>query len=146
MVKLVRLTRMSGRTGRACEISRLSLALVCAAAVLVTAISVSAQVPVDQPIRPDAPGKMEPKVAEPENGLKIARALCAACHLIGEPPNSTTAADVPTFPSIANRPNQSTERLSNWLIEPHTPMPNLHLTRKEIRDLAAYILTLRTAK
>ena len=62
MVKLARLTRISGRAGRACEISRLSLALVCAAAVLVTAISVSAQVPVDQPIFPDAPGKMEPKV------------------------------------------------------------------------------------
>jgi mono/diheme cytochrome c family protein len=140
------LTRLSGRVGRACEIIQLSLALMCAAAVLVTASTASAQVPVDQPVLPDAPGKVEPKVGDPENGLKIARALCAACHLIGEPPNSTTAADVPSFPSIADRPNQSTERLSNWLIEPHTPMPNLHLTRKEIRDLAAYILTLRSAK
>jgi cytochrome c len=134
---------------RACEMRGLSLALACAVVVLVTAPSVSAQVPVDQPIEPvipDAPGKMEPKVGEPENGLKIARALCATCHLIGEPPNSATAADIPSFPSIANRPNQSTERLTNWLIEPHAPMPNPHLTRKEIRDLAAYILTLRTAK
>ena len=47
------------------------------------------------------------------------------------------------FSSIANRPNQSMERLSNWLIEPHAPTPNIHLTRKEIRDLAGYILSPR---
>ena len=97
-------------------------------------------------VNSDEPKKTESKIGEPQNGLKLARTLCATCHLIGEPPNSATAADVPSFLSIADRPNQSTERLSNWLIEPHAPMPNLHLTRTEILDLGAYILTLRTAK
>ena len=55
-------------------------------------------------------------------------------------------ADVPSFESIANRPDQSTQRLTNWLIEPHAPMPNVHLTRLEIRDLSGYILSLRKEK
>ena len=110
------------------------------------AIVAEAQEPADQPFIRDEPGKAEPKFGNPDDGLTVARKLCASCHLIGEPANAATPADVPSFPSIANRPNQSTERLTNWLVEPHTPMPNIHLTRKEIRDLAAYILSLRTEK
>ena len=107
--------------------------------------SAIAQEPDDQPIIRDEPGKVESKIPDVENGLTVARALCSTCHLIGEPANSPMPTDVPSFSSIANRPNQSVERLSNWLIEPHAPMPNIHLTRKEIRDLAGYILSLRSS-
>jgi mono/diheme cytochrome c family protein len=100
----------------------------------------------DQQIIPEDAGKAESKTPDIKNGLVIARALCSTCHLIGEPPNSSMPADVPSFPSIASRPGQSLERLSNWLIEPHPPMPNVHLTRKEIRDLSGYILSLRSTQ
>ena len=147
MAKIGRLMRPAGGDAKACGTREFWLmAMVCAAVAVLPATTVGAQEPGDQPIIRDEPGKAEPKVGDPQNGLKTARTLCATCHLIGEPPNSGTAADVPSFSSIANRPNQSTQKLSNWLIEPHVPMPNLHLTRKEIRDLAAYILTLRTAQ
>ncbi len=108
--------------------------------------SAIAQEPDDTPIIRDEPGKVESKTPDLENGLTVARALCSTCHLIGEPANSPMPADVPSFSSIANRPNQSVEQLSNRLIEPHTPMPNIHLTRKEIRDLAGYILSLRSSR
>jgi|CXWK01.1.fsa_nt_gi mono/diheme cytochrome c family protein len=85
----------------------------------------------------------ESKTPDIENGLKVARTLCTSCHLIGEPIEGPSPADVPTFKSIANRPGQSMERLTNWLIEPHPPMPNPNLTRVEIRDLAGYILSLK---
>jgi mono/diheme cytochrome c family protein len=98
------------------------------------------------PIIPDEPGKAEPKVGDPQRGLVVARALCATCHLIGESPQAPVPSDVPSFRSIANRPNQTAQALANWLIEPHTPMPNIHLTREEIRDLSAYVLTLRAPK
>ncbi len=88
----------------------------------------------------------EAKVPDPKNGLILARKLCSTCHLIGEPINASTPADIPSFPSIANRPNQSAEALTNWLVAPHAPMPDPDLTRKEIRDIAVYILSLRTAK
>jgi mono/diheme cytochrome c family protein len=118
-----------------------------AAALVVSAIPSYAQEPEAPPFILEEPNKKESTTPDPAAGLQTARTLCAACHLIGEPPtNAATPADVPSFASVANRPDQSAERLSNWLIQPHTPMPNLHLTRKEIRDLSAYILTLRTAK
>jgi mono/diheme cytochrome c family protein len=112
-------------------------------AIGVSAIPIYAQEPDAPPFIIEEPNKRESTAPDTDAGLQVARTLCAACHLIGEPPNAETPADVPSFASIANRPDQSAESLSNWLIEPHTPMPNLHLTRKEIRDLAAYILTLR---
>jgi len=93
-----------------------------------------------------APGATKSKKPDPENGRIIARALCTNCHLIGEQPNSAVNADVPSFPAIANRPDQSAEHISNWLLEPHAPMPNVHLTRKELGDLAAYIMSLRQPK
>ena len=122
------------------------MALACAVGAFVLASSANAQEPSNAPIIRDEPGKTESKAPDLENGLRVARALCATCHLIGEPPNATVPVDVPSFESIANRPDQSTQRLTNWLIEPHAPMPNVHLTRLEIRDLAGYILSLRKKK
>jgi len=98
------------------------------------------------PTIPDEPGKTESKIPDIENGNKLARTLCAACHLIGEPANAPVPSDVPSFASIANRPNQSTDQLLAWLTQPHPPMPNINLTRKEIRDLSGYILSLHTEK
>ena len=88
----------------------------------------------------------EAKLPNPKNGLILARKLCSTCHLIGEPINASTPADIPSFLGIANRPNQSAEALTNWLMAPHAPMPDPHLTQKEIHDIAGYILSLRTAE
>lgn len=106
-----------------------------------------AQVPVDEPNPLEQLKKKKSEAPDPSAGLQVARKLCSSCHLIGEPStNAATPADVPSFPTVANRPDQSVDKLTGWLIQPHTPMPNLHLTRKEIRDLAAYIMSLRTTK
>lgn len=98
--------------------------------------------PVDPALEGNQP--VESKTPDVENGLKVARTLCVSCHLIGEPMEGPSPADVPTFVSIANRSNQSMDGLTNWLIAPHQPMPDPHLTRVEIRDLAGYILSLKT--
>lgn len=98
------------------------------------------------PVMEDAPGKAESKKPDIDNGNKIARTLCTSCHLIGEPANAPVPSDVPTFASIANRPGQTADHISTWLTRPHPPMPNLNLTRMEIRDLTGYILSLRTAQ
>lgn len=97
----------------------------------------------DAPIIRDEPGKLESKTPDVENGNKLARTLCTTCHLIGEPTEHPVPADVPSFVSIANRPGQTLDHLSNWLTEPHPPMPNLNLTRTEIRNLSGYIFSLR---
>ena len=92
------------------------------------------------------PNLQESTVPDPENGQALARKLCVACHLIENATDGVTQADVPSFSAIANRPNQSVEALTNWLMAPHAPMPDPHLTRKEIRDLTGYIIFLRTAQ
>jgi len=93
---------------------------------------------------PDVVETIKPTKPDPENGRIIARALCTNCHVIGEGSNAAGVnADVPSFPTIANKSDQSAERISNWLLSAHGPMPNIHLTRKELLDLAAYIISLR---
>ncbi len=81
---------------------------------------------------------------DPENGEIIAHKLCVGCHLIDKSSDGVAQADIPSFPLIANRPDQSIETLTNWLNAPHAPMPDPHLTRKEVRDLAGYIMSQRT--
>jgi mono/diheme cytochrome c family protein len=90
--------------------------------------------------------KRESTVPEPENGAELAQKLCVGCHIIARSSEARAQVDVPTFPEVADRPNQSFDALSAWLIKPHAPMPDLHLSRKEVRDLAGYILSLRTAE
>lgn len=78
------------------------------------------------------------------NGQALAKRLCSNCHIVGdEAASATVAADVPSFKSIANLPEQSPERIAGRIVVPHPPMPQIEVTRNEIRDLAAYIMSLK---
>lgn len=76
-------------------------------------------------------------------GRELAERSCSSCHVTG--PNATGPAvpNVPPFSSIANYPDQSAERVAGKIIIPHPFMPTLNLTMREIRDLSAYILSLK---
>lgn len=77
-------------------------------------------------------------------GQALAKRLCSNCHVIGdEAASATISADVPSFKSIAGLPDQSPERIAGRIVVPHPPMPQIELTRNEIRDLAAYIMSLK---
>jgi cytochrome c len=79
-----------------------------------------------------------------KTGHEIASKLCTSCHIVGEKAASAAMpADVPTFEEIANKPNQSTEAIAGRIVVPHPPMPTINLTREEIGDVAAYIMSLR---
>ena len=54
-----------------------------------------------------------------------------------------TSSGVPTFAAIARMPSTTQMSLSVFLQTPHAGMPDLHLSRDEIADLATYILSLR---
>ena len=77
-----------------------------------------------------------------ESGGAIAERWCASCHLVSAG-QTAAVADVPTFPSIAQRTDSEIEALEGFLADPHPPMPDMSLTRSEIRDLLAYIRSLR---
>ena len=131
---------MAGRIGFAAHAMVLAYAGLALAAYVPAAF---AQDPLDAPVIPDEPGKLESKKPDIEHGNRLARTLCTTCHLIGEPTEHPVPADVPSFIGIANRQGQTLDHLSSWLADPHPPMPNLNLTRKEVRDLAGYIFSLR---
>ena len=114
----------------------------CMGAVLVATSSISTAQEPELGVEPNQAESTIPDVAV---GKEIAGKLCVGCHVLEKISSGNTQADVPSFPSIANRPNQSVEALSGWLMAPHAPMPDPHLTRKEIRDLAGYIVSLRDA-
>ncbi len=81
-----------------------------------------------------------------KTGHKIASKLCVSCHIVGsEAANATMPADVPTFEVIANQPGQTAEKIAGRIVIPHPPMPTIDLTRQEIGDVAAYIMSLRKA-
>lgn len=80
----------------------------------------------------------------PSKGHALAERLCTSCHIVGkEAAGGTVSADVPSFAAIANKPNQTVEVIAGHIVIPHPPMPSIQLTRAQIADLAAYILSLR---
>ncbi|MGQ7793255.1 c-type cytochrome [Faunimonas sp. B44] len=72
------------------------------------------------------------------SGKAIAERWCASCHVVG-PEQATAMADVPSFGAIVERSKGELGWLEGFLADPHPMMPDMSLTRQEIRDLAAYI-------
>src|SRR5690349_21100738 len=78
--------------------------------------------------------------ADPDHGKRLAQARCAGCHPI-EPHHARQVADAPPFELIARKFDASAEMLAFALLGPH-PRMNVVLTRREARDIAAFISTL----
>ena len=79
---------------------------------------------------------------DPERGAKLAIEWCSSCHLVSERQTSATT-EAPPFAAIAQRSSDELSALAGFLADPHPPMPDFSLTRQEIRDLLAYIASLK---
>ena len=103
-------------------------------------------------IRPASAGGV---AATPEaaHGEHIARLICSACHVVAVnqeyPPLLRQA--TPSFVDIANRPGVSVASLRHFITTTHwdesklpMSMPNPMLTDAEARDVARYIVSLRS--
>jgi mono/diheme cytochrome c family protein len=84
-----------------------------------------------------------PGKPDPVHGQELAERLCTNCHLVGGSQQSHANADVPSFHEIANRQGQTAGQIMAHIELPKHPMPTIPLTKSELADLAAYILTLR---
>jgi mono/diheme cytochrome c family protein len=87
-----------------------------------------------------SPAQIAP--ADAQKGHQLAERLCAICHSV-TPGSTSGRPDVPSFAVIAKLPNLTPERLVGAIILPHPPMPGVALTTEEIRDVVAYIMSLR---
>ncbi|HUU24524.1 MAG TPA: cytochrome c [Methyloceanibacter sp.] len=79
---------------------------------------------------------------DPEHGKELATRLCSNCHLVSNAQEQAVA-DVPTFHEIANMQEQTEGSIMAKIIIPKHPMPVIPITKPELKDLAAYIMTLR---
>jgi len=77
-------------------------------------------------------------------GRAIAERACAQCHVVGTDIQSgPVPAGIPSFAAIASRTGQTPEAIAGRIVLPHPPMPDASLTRIEIANVTAYIMSLR---
>jgi mono/diheme cytochrome c family protein len=58
---------------------------------------------------------------------------------------TTTASDqAPPLSSIARANRERPDSIKGWLMNPHTPMQNIMLSRQQIADVIAYLNKLPT--
>lgn len=82
--------------------------------------------------------------ADAAAGAAMAQQWCSGCHVADGAKRGSDAA--PSFADIARRAHSDKSWVRTWLIQPHPPMPNLNLTRKEIDDIIAYLETVPADK
>jgi mono/diheme cytochrome c family protein len=76
-------------------------------------------------------------------GQGLAERWCSSCHIVSPTQERGSANGAPTFAAIARLPSTTAMSLRVFLQTPHARMPDLHLSRDEIDDLAAFILSLK---
>ena len=106
------------------------------------------------PIEQAEPGGMNRKPYEPNEsifGRGLARHIVIVGILLGVTglllglwAFNNYQNGVPTFAGIARRKSTTAMSLRVFLQSPHARMPDLHLSRDEIADVSAYILSLRS--
>jgi len=79
---------------------------------------------------------------DPERGQELAERLCSNCHLVTSNQEHAVV-DVPTFREISNMEDQSEGSIMAKIVIPKHPMPVIPITKAELKDLAAYIMSLR---
>jgi mono/diheme cytochrome c family protein len=83
------------------------------------------------------------EIGNPSQGLRIARAVCAECHLVDKLPGLSPNLIAPTFEHIANIPGMNSAALTAALRTSHESMPNIIIKGSDLSDVIAYVLSLR---
>ena len=86
------------------------------------------------------------QVGSAQRGLRLAREICADCHLVVKEAGRSTAPDAPTFATIAATPGLTSAALTAMLQTSHRTMPNVVIKGDDIGDIVAYILSLKESE
>jgi mono/diheme cytochrome c family protein len=76
-------------------------------------------------------------------GAAYAEQVCAACHAVLANENMSPLPDAPTFQSVADTPGMTELALTVWLQSSHPTMPNIVLKQDDLRNVVAYIRSLK---
>ncbi|MBL6751733.1 MAG: c-type cytochrome [Nevskia sp.] len=76
-------------------------------------------------------------------GHAVARTWCTGCHVVDAGQKVASAAGAPSFAAIAAMPSSTPQALHAFLAAPHPPMPDFQVSRQQVDDITAYILSLK---
>jgi mono/diheme cytochrome c family protein len=106
-----------------------------------SALAVAVMIGSFSPALGPAWGQQPPSVGR---GKELAERLCAGCHRVNDNQGGIVqGTDVPSFRALALRPQQTPESLLAFIMTPRHPMPAIPLELNEIRDVVAYIESLK---
>ena len=77
-------------------------------------------------------------------GRDLAKRNCSGCHGTEADDVRSPLAKAPTFKAVADTAGMSPFALMAWFRGPHKSMPDFIVASGDVRDLAAYILSLKT--
>jgi mono/diheme cytochrome c family protein len=77
-------------------------------------------------------------------GVAYAKQVCAECHAVLPNEQISPLAQAPTFQKVANLPGMTEMALSVWLQSSHPTMPNIILKPDDLRNVVAYIESLKS--
>jgi mono/diheme cytochrome c family protein len=78
-------------------------------------------------------------------GRDRALLICAVCHVVAPDQQITPVLQppAPDFHGIVNRPSTTADSLHDFLMTPHGKMPDPMLMDQQVKELVAYMMTLR---
>jgi mono/diheme cytochrome c family protein len=82
-------------------------------------------------------------VSERLKGATFAQQICAECHAVQAGQPQSPNGQAPTFETVAKTPGMTAIALTAILRTSHRNMPNIILADDDLRNVIAYILTLK---
>jgi len=84
------------------------------------------------------------EIGDVQQGRQLALDVCGSCHAVRAGQNRSPLARAPSFEEIAHMPGMTAAALAVWFTaQSHPTMPNFIFSPQQVRDLSAYILSLR---
>jgi len=88
-------------------------------------------------------GAGEAQEADVAAGEAYAEEVCAACHAVQAGDLESPLFEAPPFQDVADTPGMTELALSVWLQSSHPTMPNIVLEQDDMRNVVAYIRSLK---
>jgi mono/diheme cytochrome c family protein len=82
-------------------------------------------------------------VSERLKGATFAQQICAECHSVQAGQPRSPNGQAPTFETVAKTPGMTAIALTAILRTSHRSMPNIILADDDLRNVIAYIMTLK---
>lgn len=90
-----------------------------------------------------AGARAQEDVGDPNAGFVVASEICGSCHAITRAQSMQPVLEGPRFDDVADTPGMTAMALFAWMRTSHPTMPNIVLAPEDLRNVVAYILSLK---